>query len=389
MSSQEAGRPVDLDDLIRLARQHDYRTADDFPSGTPRAAANEALAIVTPERRHRRLESARRAPAVADTAVSDRSPMPPPIVERYNNARIDWSTIWDLDVDADDFLIAPVVAAGRSHALYASAKTGKSLFVLYLVACAATGRPVLDHPAAKPVRTLYIDAEMTPGDVKERLVDMGFGPGDDLSNLAYLSLPMLPPLDTAEGGAHLLALAAEHRAELVVIDTVSRVMEGEENDNGTIQRYYRHTGSRLKAAGIALVRIDHSGKDAERGQRGGSAKNDDVDVVYRLTANDRGRFTLKATHRRMSWVPESLNVQQTADPLGYSRVDDAWPAGTADAARLLDRLRIPIDHGRERAKHAIKDAGEDVPRTGTLAAAIRYRKLGGEPNVVEIDEVGT
>ena len=38
----------------------------------------------------------------------------------------------------------------------------------------------------------------------------------------------------------------------------------------------------LKEAGIALLRIDHAGKDLTRGQRGTSAKRDDVEVVWFL-----------------------------------------------------------------------------------------------------------
>ncbi len=63
-------------------------------------------------------------------------------------------------------------------------------------------------PAPHPC-TLYLDCEMTPDDLRERLGDMGYGPGDDLEPLAYYSLPSLPPLDTPEGGA-VTELAREH-----------------------------------------------------------------------------------------------------------------------------------------------------------------------------------
>lgn len=299
-------------------------------------------------------------------------------VDHLGSALVDWPDLWSSPEVAEDFLIAPVLARGRGHALYAPAKAGKSLLLLHLCAHAATGRAVLDHPAGQPVRVLYVDKEMTRSDVRERLTDMGFGPDDDLSRLVYYSLPALPPLDTPHGGAELLALALHHGAELVVIDTLSRVLVGEENSADTLRNFARFTGEPLKAAGITVIRADHAGKDLDRGSRGTSAKNDDVDVVWQYLPRDRGRFTLKATHRRVAWVPEVVDLEQTLEPLGYRLTTDAWPAGTDDAARLLDRLEVPLELGKAKARDAIKAAGETAPRNETLMAAIRWRRLEHE-----------
>jgi hypothetical protein len=301
--------------------------------------------------------------------------------ERLADRRLAFdAAFWSGDHDTEDFLIAPLIAAGRGHSLYAPAKGGKSLFVLYAVACAATGRPVLDHPGGEPVRVVYVDMEMTATDVRERLCDMGFGPDDDLTGLVYYSLPSLPPLDTPLGGAELVELAQHHRADLVVIDTLSRVMAGAENENDTAQNFARFTGTPLKAAGIAALRIDHAGKDIDRGQRGGSAKNDDVDVVWRYTPKDRGRFELKATHKRMSWVPEFVAIEQTTEPLAYRIVSDSWPAGTQGVVDMLNELGVPATAGRQKAAEALKAAGHPTPRTEVMAAAVRFRKMEADRN---------
>lgn len=288
-------------------------------------------------------------------------------------SRIVWADLWAMDPDADDWLISPFVARGRGHALYAPAKAGKSLFVLNMVARAAAGWGILDHPADTPIRTLYLDLEMADFDVRERLADMGFGPDVNLEPLAYYSLPALPTLDTAEGGQRVLDLARAHGAQLVVIDTMSRVIGGEEDSADTLRAFFRHTGSLLKAARIATVRIDHAGKDLERGMRGTSAKADDVDVVWQLLPRDGGRFDLKATHRRMGWVPESVHLDQRADPLTYTVADDSWPAGTKEAADLLDALGVPLAAGKGPAGKALREDGRKVQNT-TLLAALRWRR---------------
>ncbi len=86
----------------------------------------------------------------------------------------------------------------------------------------------------------------------------------------------------------------------------------------------------------------------------------------------------------MGWVPALVNLEQTTDPLGYRLVDDAWPAGTAEAAATLDRLGVPLDHGKERARQAIRAAGETAPRSATLMAALRFRRLEADRLVTEI-----
>jgi hypothetical protein len=298
--------------------------------------------------------------------------------ERLADSRLVFDAeFWNGVDDLEDYLVAPFLARGRGHALYAPAKAGKSLFGLYVAACAATGRAVLDQPAGTPLRVVYADLEMTRADVRERLVDMGYGADDDMDALIYYALPSLTALDTPEGGGDLVALAEHLAADLVVIDTISRAVQGEENSNDTAQNFAMHTGTPLKRAGITLLRIDHAGMDVAKGARGASAKNDDVDVVWQLLPRDRGKFTLKATHRRMNWVPEVVELRQDIEPLRYSLADSSWPAGTEAAVETLDRLAVPLDHGKTKARQALKAAGETMGNE-VLMAALRFRRITAE-----------
>src|SRR5699024_7633552 len=119
-------------------------------------------------------------------------------------------------------------------------------------------------------------------DVRARLQAMGHGPGD-LENLCYLSFPTMGGLDSETGSNELMAAVQGYDCEVVVIDTVSRSVTGDENENDTWLSFYRHTGLKLKQAGVSLIRLDHTGKDETKGQRGGSAKVGDVDAVWRMS----------------------------------------------------------------------------------------------------------
>lgn len=303
---------------------------------------------------------------------------------RLDQYLINWDTIWQAD-SGPEWLIEPFVARGRAHSLYAGAKTGKSLLTLYAVASAALGEATFGLPfsAGTPIKTLYVDMEMTADDLLERLADMGWD-GQAFPNLHYLQLPNLRALDTPEGGLELVEYAIQLGVELVVIDTTSRVIAGEENSADTFRFLYMHTIQPLKGAGIASLRLDHSGKDVTKGTRGSSAKSDDVDVVFRLDKTDEG-FNLVATHRRMGWVPETTPLTMRDEPLRYTVGIQSTPDGTKELIELLDRLRVPVDASVRTAAAALRDAGHKA-RQSLVSAALKSRRRHPSPGRQSVDD---
>lgn len=323
----------------------------------------------------------RRRVALAGAVVDDRVRATPPqeLIERDQRLLapvIDWTAFWAKE-RGEDWLAEPFLGRGRSHAIFAGAKVGKTDLILYVVACLATGKVPFSRTGERrdPVHVLYLDWEMGEDDLSDRLMDLGYGADDDLSHLHYSQIPNLAPLDTEAGGADLQRLVELCGAEVVVVDTLGRAVEGEENSNDTIRAYYRHSASRLKAQGITQLRADHAGKDAEKGQRGGSAKNDDVDVVWQLTRIEDGA-RLKATHKRMGWVPQTVDLVRVEQPvLRYLPATnrDALPAGTVALGKALDGLGLPLKASRAAARKAMVDAGLTASNDA-LRAALRWRR---------------
>jgi len=293
---------------------------------------------------------------------------------------VDWTSFWERDHADEEWLAWPLVPVGRTIAIYAPAKAGKSTIVLAVAAAAATGKTVLGvWEPINPVKVLYLDYEMNEADLWERLVDLGYGPDDDLTNLCYALLPSLPPLDTPEGAEALLELAIHLGVQLVVVDTFGRAVEGKENDADTVRAFYRHTAQRLKHAGISVLRTDHSGKDLEKGQRGSSAKNDDVDVVWKLLRTEAG-VRLTRTHSRVPWVPDVVEVARTERPDGSTSYavlegDPSYPAGTKDVVDRLDGADVPVNASANQAVKALIAAGQGARRQLVVAAqAFRKRR---------------
>lgn len=293
---------------------------------------------------------------------------------------VDWAAFWERDHADEEWLAWPLVPVGRTIAVFAPAKAGKSTIVLVVAAAAATGRTILGvwEPVA-PVKVLYLDYEMNEADLWERLVDLGYGPDDDLSNLHYALLPSLPPLDTPEGAAALVELAQHLGVQLVVVDTFGRAVEGGENDADTVRAFYRHTAQALKHAGISVLRTDHSGKDLDKGQRGSSAKNDDVDVVWKLLRTEAG-VRLTRTHSRVPWVPDVVEIARTERPDGSTfycvlEGEPSYPAGTKEVVTRLDALDVPVNASANQAVKALIAADQGARRQLVVAAqAFRKRR---------------
>lgn len=197
---------------------------------------------------------------------------------------LDWAAGFGTDFSQIDWLPGQFMERGQQVALVGDGKVGKSLFALDWAYRTAAGLPFLDGEIHKPARVLYLDKENSLRDVITRLQALGADP-DSLENLIYQQFPQFTgTLDaSAAASRELVALVDHHGAEVVVIDTISRFIEGNENDSSTWLQLYQLIHEHLKARGVACLRLDHFGKDDTRGSRGSSAKAQDVDGVWELS----------------------------------------------------------------------------------------------------------
>lgn len=293
------------------------------------------------------------------------------------NPIIDWTELFTGEDVEEEWILPPLLPARRMVALYSAPKAGKSLLMLEIAVGIASGREVLGvNP--EPQRVLYIDFENDPrGDVRTRLDAMEVGP-DQLDNLCYLSFPSMAKFDTPAGGADLLRHVEHYDCDVVVIDTVSRAVMGEENDNDTWLNFYKRTGLLLKQAGVACIRLDHSGKDQDKGMRGGSAKYGDVDAVWRLTSIGEDTIRLQCTDHRMPVPTDDMVLERQEYPLKHVSRGDSWQARISAQANatvdLLDKLDIPVDMGERKVGAKLRAAGHKV-RNGPLREAIAARRL--------------
>jgi hypothetical protein len=120
---------------------------------------------------------------------------------------------------------------------------------------------------------------------------------------------------------------------------------GDENENDTWLNFYRHTGLRLKQAEVAMIRLDHSGKDESKGQRGGSAKSGDVDAVWRMSRiGEKDTFRLSCEAHRFPITEQVVDLQRVEDPdLRHKRDMNARAKATDEIIGKLAKAGVPRD----------------------------------------------
>jgi hypothetical protein len=314
--------------------------------------------------------------------------------------RIDWEAAYGMDFSQVDWLVGKLCERGQQVAIPGAGKVGKSLLALDAVRSAVQGLPFLGAPAQTPITVMYLDRENSLRDIVTRCQAFG-APADLLAKrLHYFQFPHFAgQLDAELGAKELLYLVDHFPADLVVIDTTSRYIEGRENDADTWLSLYRRVHAPLKAKGIACWRLDHFGKDLERGARGSSAKDQDVDHVWELTSHGEReevtgsiatvttRLRLTRTHTRTGIGPSVLDITRTGRKSG-----DLWLPGASshvltDAGVVATESQVidswvdelmakgaPLGVGREKLRNWALANSVDLPRNDVLADVVKALK---------------
>lgn len=285
---------------------------------------------------------------------------------------LEWSEFLSREQGPVDFLAGRLMVRGQQIALVGAGKAGKSLFAVEWGWRIAAGLEFLGDHARPPLRVLYVDQENPQDDIQERLLSLG-ATAETLQNLTYLSFPAFRPLNTEAGASDLLAAVDEYRPAVLILDTISRMIKGKENEADPWLDLYRLTLMPLKARKVSSIRLDHFGKDATRGGRGNSAKTQDVDAVWELTPveGDTTLLQLTRTHTRNGKGPDEVLMRRHGQQVG-----DRWKAGGTwhSVADASERPDVTADAGKQFTPATQRVLGV----VGTAARPMTVRQIGDE-----------
>ena len=179
----------------------------------------------------------------------------------------------------------------RTHiGLYAGkGKVGKSFLAIELCIAVATGTDWLGFRCERG-RCLYVDPEIDPNSIDNRFAEVA--DALSLDKAAVKANVLKWPLRGTGATIRMVARELKTRGEsfdLILIDSCSCLMEGDENSSGDWSRFFIHVHDIANATGAAVMLCHHFGKgnagdrDASDRFRGSSAIYDRPDVALTLT----------------------------------------------------------------------------------------------------------
>nr|WP_313774171.1 AAA family ATPase [Mycobacterium sp.] len=268
---------------------------------------------------------------------------------------------------------------GYQHSLVGPSEVGKSIMMSDLAALMAlkrlpTGLSVPDGDEYDDdVRMLYLDAENSQRDVVRRFGLMQYEFNGELSKrLFYKSFPDLPPLNTPEGAGRVIEYIETKHINFVVADTLSKFIDGNENDPGPYTDFAKNLLNYLRKNEITSVWFDHTGH-VEKRARGSSAKKDNFDAGWRMELKSRdaktgiSKLDLTPDKNRSGALAPRIWLTRHGAPLDYIRHEfsthNPAPEVTEDQ---IASSQEPLDMKQKRLRKLLDSNEEHVRGLGTV-----------------------
>jgi len=242
-------------------------------------------------------------------------------------------------------LVKGLLDQGAMSILYGESNVGKTFVATDLARAIAAGAP-WGGMRTTPVRVVYVAAEGGHG-ARKRAAAL-FAKYGSTPDFLFLLFPVNLLDPAADIGPLIEALRGAGGVGLVVLDTLSRIMAGgDENSSVDMGALVRHLDAIRAAVSCHVLVVHHTGKDTARGARGHSLLRAATDTEIEVS---EGRIAVtKQRDLDKTWVSGfdlnvvTLGVDSDGDPVTSCTVslrDAAKPAAPdSDKARALALVR--------------------------------------------------
>lgn len=198
------------------------------------------------------------------------------------SAEDDWPVYADGEIDqlpATDWIIDQLLPDGVTF-LYGASTAGKTFVAVDWSLCLAHGVRWAGRKVSSR-RVVYVAAEGAGGIARRRRAWLSVNQPPDATG-GFLLLPRRINLRDRGDQSRLTRIVETHRAGLLVLDTLSMTVIGNENDGGEMGEYLSACQRIHQRTGASVLIVHHQGKDADRGMRGSSKFFNDADGVIQV-----------------------------------------------------------------------------------------------------------
>jgi hypothetical protein len=172
------------------------------------------------------------------------------------------------DLPEPDYLLGNLLSTTSRVLLIGPTGIGKTNLGLAIAFAIATGSPFLHWAARRPARVLYIDGEMSPRLMKDRLQDAAQRQGSMPSTLWIVNredFPNLPPLNTEEGQQFVEWMIEKIGVvDAIVFDNIQSLLVGSHKEDETwapMLPWIRDLTRRK----VGQLWLHHTGHDTSKG----------------------------------------------------------------------------------------------------------------------------
>lgn len=277
-----------------------------------------------------------------------------------------YSTSELIQLPPPSWLVHSILPAGGLVGLYGRPGAGKSFIAIDLALCVATGRRWHGH-AAKKQFVLYVSAEGGTGIAKRVsawLSSNGVSPSVPDIGWIIESLPIYATSEDMSVLFRRLDKEVQQYPKLVVIDTLARCLEGDENQQADMGRFIAGIDRMRHEWGATVIVVHHTRK-SDDDERGSSAFRGAAEtMLFAQRKQKNGPVVLSCNKQkdaeefadqtyvlhvvqaydscvikdaRQSWAGDIL-ASLAARPLSYSELLASSALGSATLKRALIRL---------------------------------------------------
>lgn len=200
-----------------------------------------------------------------------------------------YSTAELMALPPPEWLIDDILVKAGLSLLYAPPESYKSFVAIDLALCVATGTPWHGHPVRQGF-VLYIAAEGGPG-IGKRV--RAWLKAHDLpvtaANVAWLieSITVVKDSEDMDRLSKRLEIELERVPVLIIIDTLARCFEGDENQQEDMGGFVAGIDKLRHQYGSCVLAIHHTRLDGGR-ERGNTALRGGLDTMLALERTDTG-----------------------------------------------------------------------------------------------------
>lgn len=190
-------------------------------------------------------------------------------------------------------IMAPWLSFGSTHMIYAKRGAGKTFFAMSLSLAVTHGTDFGDWELQESVNTMYVDGEMLPQQMRDRIAGLQNNYGNKQKNWYIFSSGI-----NLQNNGLAINIAKpywqnfiyneikEKDIKLLFLDNISALTPGIEENESTSWDAIAAWLNKIKQTGCAIVLVHHAGKSGQ--QRGTSSREDALDTVIflRKTTDD-------------------------------------------------------------------------------------------------------